>query len=619
MNSKPPSISKSVYQQIFHGIFGQFGTGANTRIFYVQTAIKFRDLEKIKLISDIPGSEKWSIKELFQREVDTKRVEKEIVPYFRDTKKVKFFSPLIITLLPIADLGEGNSIISRTPKIIERKGTVEHMSGDYEILEYEGYFRFGYSPGEPWGFVEWNDLNITPVAIDGQHRLCALKYFFSLPSNEADLQSWSIPIVIFSVKPANKAEEHLPLINVVRNIFIVINKEAKPPSEARQIILNDESINNLCVQELLEYSHENDVKEIDQRDPEKMPLYLYNWRDISERDDAREDDTTLLRIVELRSWLERYVIGEDFSSDGRQKKTFEIDPSSPLNHLFNQNNPLSVSYDDAQKIIEIFKDKIMPGITYLLENIEPYKKLIKNLRSIEEEFCKDAAGVHAFYRLRFGSDQAIPSMRREVDEQYKKLVYKLKEEINKLPKLIKNLIGMRGIIYSFGRLKSSYDKLCLDNKVRSNWREFSKWFTALVNEVLNDNWLEDIGKGKGELLKHIVYNEEGQIINYRLEDVEQGLGSYLTIIIATYGRRTNENEMNITDSMLEEDFNDEWSNISNVLRRGYRRVLRPKLKLNYPMGGTELTKAVNERAAKEAKDHIDRIKKALQQVCDQNV
>ena len=81
-----PALNKEL-----SGFFGKFGRGSNVEVRYLQSVITHEFLSNIKLIEEIDGSDKWNVKDLFQRNVDHDRVENELVPYFKDKSKVKFF------------------------------------------------------------------------------------------------------------------------------------------------------------------------------------------------------------------------------------------------------------------------------------------------------------------------------------------------------------------------------------------------------------------------------------------------------------------------------------------------------------------------------------------------
>ena len=104
MAIRPPQV-RNIYNQQRDGVYGVFGSGSGLQAFYLQSAIAPSELKQLDLISDISGSEKWSVRHLFQRDVDNKRIEESLLPYLETVDKIKFFNPLTLTILPMADDG----------------------------------------------------------------------------------------------------------------------------------------------------------------------------------------------------------------------------------------------------------------------------------------------------------------------------------------------------------------------------------------------------------------------------------------------------------------------------------------------------------------------------------
>ena len=103
---EPPKPEEIVYNKTKFGYFGELGTGAHAHLRFLQTALSVEDLDSVTLIENIPGSETWDVRDLFQRDVDKERVTREILPYLKDKTKVKFFNPLTLALLPLASSGQ---------------------------------------------------------------------------------------------------------------------------------------------------------------------------------------------------------------------------------------------------------------------------------------------------------------------------------------------------------------------------------------------------------------------------------------------------------------------------------------------------------------------------------
>jgi hypothetical protein len=172
MSQVPDLPTMNPYNQALYGFFGEFGAGANTQAYYLQSGVRPSELDKITLISDIKGSERWSVRDLFQRDVDVDRVTAGLLPYLNDTKKVKFFNALTLTLLPV-DLVAHQTCLEVDH--IEKK-EIREEGKDWVVYEVPGLYRFKHMKDfSSFGKLEWNDVNAKVVAIDGQHRLSALK------------------------------------------------------------------------------------------------------------------------------------------------------------------------------------------------------------------------------------------------------------------------------------------------------------------------------------------------------------------------------------------------------------------------------------------------------------
>ena len=88
------------YEQKQTGIWGCLGSGAGCDVHYIQSVLSSKDLDNIQLISEIPDSKSWPIKDLFQRNINHSRVDGPLMDYLNDPKKIKFFNPLTLILLP---------------------------------------------------------------------------------------------------------------------------------------------------------------------------------------------------------------------------------------------------------------------------------------------------------------------------------------------------------------------------------------------------------------------------------------------------------------------------------------------------------------------------------------
>jgi len=472
---------------------------------------------------------------------------------------------------------------------------VDDNNTSFEVVEAKGYFRFktpiiNDMPSYFQSVLEWNNKTVKIVAIDGQHRLTALK-LYNESNQDADFKNWTIPAVLFSVK--KDSQSNATLLDIIRNIFVYINTEAKTPSPARQILLSDESINCICTQEILEYSHENDVSDI--VDSSKIPLLVYDWR--GEQKDSVDivSPAAIKNIEEIHDWLSFYILGKDFSSDQQEALDVDISEDGELGGIFSLLNP-SVPQRLVQSIRDKFNNDVRVGFVYLLENFTPYKNYISFIRDLENEYSSQSHR-YAFDNLKFGTSGASRTINASVAEAQEEILEAIqgyKVNRSNFPELLSLEIGMRSVVFAYSRLRVFYSEI---KNEAVKWSDYSVWFTRALNQAYEDGWLKD---RLNPHIKHISYDHNENTINYRLDKVDGALGAFMTILIARYAT-SNDDALNDKWNKLYSAYQ---SDISDRLTSGYRRERRYSLKDSFPEGGRPLTNAVNEAADQDVNEHF---------------
>lgn len=600
-----PPIHDNPYNQHINGVYGEFGGGANAQIYYLQSVIKPSELHRITLVNEIPGAEAWSVRDLFQREVDTHRVTLGLIPYFQDSEKAKFFNPLTLTLLPV-DQGT-NEVLKEIPHI-ERSEYKDESNLVWECYECPGYYRVRYVAGKPqYALIEWNDSKVKVVAIDGQHRLSALKRYLNDLENTdgyAQFLNWSIPVVAFSVRSLNPESNAATVLDIIRSIFIYINTQARTPNEARQIILSDESVNAIATQELLEYAHENDVSELCDRVDSRIPLMFFDWRG-EEYDGRRMPSVTSLKTIEeLRDWFDWYILGEDFSTE--QESGLGVQPVDALHEAFYEKKLYPKVAREARRV---FRDTVLPGVSYLLENFRPYKDYIVALRKLEEHYNKKSdIARHAFYQLRFGTNRASENLQAQIRDILDEIVDEVRDIKAEVPEILQRDIGMRGVIRAFGSLRHEYARCFEESRT---WEEYSEWFTTHLNNVYETGWFTLHDAEKRKLLLHITHDHNETVVNYRLDHAYNALGPFIEVLVATHGLKGS----GVPGQDIWQEVWDSASDIlGNTVLKGYKKEVRAAIRDDYPQGGVALREAVNEKAQRKAEKHVKAIEKVLNEI-----
>ena len=602
-----PPKTDNTKQYIFrNGSYGEYGLGQGTKVFYMQVAFMPQDLDKICLIGDIKGSEKWSVPDLFQREVDERRVNHEILPYLENENLIKYFSPLTLTLLPIRDDKSGSSVVKEIPLLTEKE---EKEDGEtWVVFEAESLYKFRYVKDKPYyAEVSWNGSKVKPVAVDGQHRLSALKKRYNDSRGDGqwdDFASWSIPAVIFGLKSVDNNSSP-SILEVVRNIFIYINKEAKAPTKNRNILLSDNSVNCILSQEILEISHQNDVKEPKERNKDITPLLFYGWREDQIQSSASNRSAAHVKTVEeIYGLISHFLIGEDFSPD--QLSNLNITPTHELYKPIHDKNFTS---ETLNKIRSHLKGDILKGITHFFINFKPYKVYTEKLRLLENQKTSESAlANHAFSRLRFGVDHGLDSDKDAIDFEYKNIIADILRDKSQIPDFIDMDICLRGILCAFGKLRIIFN----DDKSNESWLVFSKWFTKIINLAFDDQWFaDDMHDTKYKMYRHITYDHNENTQNYRFGDVPTALGSFMTLLLGAYGKKHTDFPSEDTWNDIQKELLD---SLSNTLEKGYRREAKVILQSNPEILASELNSKVKKEAEKMAKNQMKKIETLLNKI-----
>jgi len=601
----PPTKHKQLYDEHLRGVFGTFGAGMGIRVCFVQAALECSELSKIQLVSEIPGSDRWPVRDLFQRDVDAQRVESRILPWLQDHNKVKFFNPLTLTLVPV-DSGS-NRILAAVPHLA--KSTFTDDVGSWNTLEREGLYRFRYLTSalgnhREYGVVEWNSRNVRLVAIDGQHRLSALKRYISDQSGPGydEFLEWNIPVVISGLDSETPVDASI--LDVVRNMFVYINTQARTPSKSRQILLNDEDINFVCVQELLQYSHDNDtVEDIEARVHSRVPLLFYDWRGATENGRETLSPASLKSVSELADWFKFYLLGE--SLDESLSSVFGITEEHELYEAFSCGE---LNGAQVQLVRRRFREWVLPGIAHLLEEFQPYKTYIASVRGAEVEWCKKSDVYrHALSQLRFGSHHGGEAVQLSVAKAYEEVTHKLLEFKNEIPNVLHLEIGMRGVMYAYGILKGWFDAWRGEESPAS-WLEYSHWFTRHLNAMYEDDWFAKRGNA---LRLHVTRNAADVIVNHKVGDAQKALGPFVCIVLCRYAFVAK-------DEVTE---NNQWKEVWDVfaagtllptLRSGYEKQHAADLRTHHSdWSTTKIKEESKKKANKSSHAHMVRLETAL--------
>jgi len=296
----PPFNSTTETQTSFnnpiYGQKGEYSLSAYVRVPYFSALMDLKRVTKeLKTHEEVTPSldNSYNLVELFQRNIDPVRVSREIVEgYLKNPNKLKFFNSLTFVLLPKDPLGR---ILADFQDVEGSDPAIPYDGQD----EFDSFFSNASATKSVFGGVQfvstqaaslsrlrWDSNTVDAVAVDGQHRLKALKLWMEGNNNElAEIaRRTRVPVIFLllheSVGFVTGASTSTGIRTIAREIFTDLNKNAKEVDLATQIILDDRSLASCCVRSMITEGTCSDHET-------RLPLSLLRWQDANNRFDQR--------------------------------------------------------------------------------------------------------------------------------------------------------------------------------------------------------------------------------------------------------------------------------------------------------------------------------------------
>lgn len=403
----------------FDFIFGTY-SHAKWTIPYFQIGMSLGDAASyLRLVNEMPGaaSMNWRLEELFQRDIDWSRVQRKIVPYLKQTEQPQFFNSLSIALLPIrnaeiATFADGQTWVAPpldNPDLF-RDGATKQF-GPISCGYWSKWTKTTES-GALLGQINWNTDQVCGIAIDGQHRLAAIKQVAGVH----DLHSKSrVPIILIVLHPElgfSGGNDRGSLIDTLRRLFIDLNKHARTVSRARQILLDDRDPVSICVRGIVGSQLSQGTTELS-ASPPRLPLSVVDWH----TEQAKFDDGPYLTTILGLDWTVARVMGikplEDPMSfdeiatlisrlegslgirlaDAKDRLALCVKHDRPFAFTEEPQNELSL-------IASAFVQRWSRPLLELLTGFAPYRSVLAK-RKETETLCPEFAN---WYALRYAAD-----------------------------------------------------------------------------------------------------------------------------------------------------------------------------------------------------------------------
>lgn len=427
MSFLPPSADtqseKRNYNVPIYGIRGEFSLSSTVKVPYFVALLEInRVTSELKTHDEVSPSleSTYSLVELFQRQIDIERVKREIVDGFlRVPNKIKFFNSLTIALMPKSADGKITSEFedypNNDPLVPDPQFGIFDTFFNGEAVKEKSVFggvQFITTKTENLARLRWDMQRVDAVAVDGQHRLLALKQWMELKNNQLlDIEKPTrIPIIFLMLHPragfiGNTSGTSSSIKSIAREIFTDLNKNAKQVDLATQIILDDLSIESICARSLVTDSTCEDHDEL-------LPLTLLRWQDANHRFDKNYYLNSLVNLhlvvkdllsiptfdpmdkKEILTFIKHIETTLGDYRNGKKSLTYE---DVTLEEFFLNNFFDSDDEDEGEKSSPVtpfpripthylesallgFKKYFSPWLLYILRNFQPYHDLIEYSR-----------------------------------------------------------------------------------------------------------------------------------------------------------------------------------------------------------------------------------------------
>jgi hypothetical protein len=385
------------------------------------------------------------------------------------------------------------------------------------------------------------------------------------------------------------------LLENCRDIFVTINKEAKPPNRCRTILLNDRSITAMCCQEFLEHCYREASL---RKEKGPLPLLFFDWRAHYDGD-AVENAGSFLRVEELEDLQSNYLIGQD-QDDG-------LPSTEQRNSLYLDDMDEDLDEVDVDKmrsqIRAQYNEVLRPAVERIFSSFTPWKEYVNFLNKLIER-CGDGRSPYlqsALEQIVYGTTTGAidPQSRADIDKEAHQLEEECKQAKGSIPTLFQRAIGVRGLFCGLQLAKRSYDSAL---QTVTDWSTAVNWYLPSLEAA----YKKKLFRRTHELLSHITFDPlaDDHILNYRLEDAKNALGAYCALIACASDKRKDK---------FGEEIEEYLQTLDSTLFRGYRRERAVWIENNnpelLPRSNPDFKKKRDQLARQDVNKHIGKIRR----------
>ena len=382
------TTSRPRYQHEAFGIWGNFNTPSG-RVTFLETKARLgrsdTDAESrltgfLKPVREVLDTKDMDFNQLLQRDLDDHRVATELVPYLLHGTSTgpAFFPPIVAALLPFAGQEPQVRFPPRDDLAAHREDSFGWLQGyvhgeafSFESLATEG----GADHPLKLGRLRWNNERTQMVVLDGQHRSMALlaifrtlndrwegegdkyKFFYErtikahldamTKEQVAQLDRVELPVTLLWFPEVD--DQQVDHQKAARKLFVDVNKNARTPSPARLLLLDDTSLTAIFTRRVL--------NELRAKGTDTLPITAVEY-DHPDRDQAAVAKwSTVTNVGILQACIHRTVFGppdyiDDVGSTVRRGRESKVSAAGFMRETLEVRTLLESTLDCDGEIIE---------------------------------------------------------------------------------------------------------------------------------------------------------------------------------------------------------------------------------------------------------------------------
>ncbi len=406
--------SAGEHSKRFPVLFGAFHIGG-FRLPYFSTVISFKDVAESFSLVDECGKYKtqdWRLEELYQRSLNRERVLQIASRYLRPgiADRPPFFNSLTIALSAQPGAARSPCHVSEFPgavKTFSLPGLAISARTVESLPEAAGR---DVPVSASFGMACWQRGDqLMAVAIDGQHRLAAIKEFVHKNPSESSRAFMNVIVLVLDEEFGFLSPRPMSSVEAMRSVFIDLNKHAVPVSSARNVLLDDQSAFSRYVRVLisqrLALSEPCDepaspvVRQRVRREGEfrsRIPLSLIDWHTEHK---SKFDEGPYISSVLALSWCVDKVLKRSLGKDFKIPAGFDPDedkPYAPFERAIEKlglglaaknrlqqcadsapPSPFHFSPDELESISAVFQQRLAGAFVTLFCGFAPYQEIVQ--------------------------------------------------------------------------------------------------------------------------------------------------------------------------------------------------------------------------------------------------